>query len=36
MVKSKKIDSFFKRKTFDEDEKNASMSSVAKLEQKFL
>jgi len=27
MVKSKRIDSFFKRKTFDEDEKNASTSS---------
>jgi len=27
MIKSKIIDSFFKRKTCDEDEKNASMSS---------
>jgi len=27
MIKSKRIDSFFKRKTFDEDEKNASTSS---------
>jgi len=27
MIKSKRIDSFFKRKTCDEDEKNASTSS---------
>jgi len=30
MVKSKRIDSFFKRKACDEDEKNASTSSKIK------
>jgi len=34
MVKSKRIDSFFKRKTCDEDEKNASTSSkIVKLHE---
>jgi len=36
MVKSKRIDSFFKRKASDEDGKNASMSSMAELKQKLL
>ena len=36
MVKSKRIDSFFKRKTYDKDERNASTSLVAELKQKLL